>query len=49
LTAEAVASTCSSDSAEQGPAITMTSSAPMRTSPTDTTVFSGLNERLASL
>ena len=49
LTAAAVASTCASVSAEQGPAITMTSSPPMRTSPTSTTVFSLLNVRLASL
>ncbi len=49
FTAAAAALTCSSVSAEQGPAITMTSSPPMRTSPTDTTLPSGLNARLASL
>src|SRR5919106_2548436 len=48
-TAAAVARTCFSFSAEHGPAITMTSSPPMRTSPTDTTVPSGLKVRLASL
>ena len=49
LTAAAVVSTCSSDSAEHGPAMTITSSPPIRTSPTTTTVFSGLKVRLASL
>ncbi len=49
LTAAAEASTCSSLSAEQGPAMTITSSPPMRTSPTLTTVFSGLKVRPASL
>ncbi len=49
LTAAAVASTCSGLSAEHGPAITMTSSPPIRTSPTVMTVSSGLNVRPASL
>ena len=49
LTAAAVAFTCASFSAEHGPAMTMTSSPPMRTSPTVMTVSSGLNVRLASL
>ena len=49
LTAAAVVSTCSSDSAEHGPAMTITSSPPIRTSPIVMTVFSGLNVRLASL
>src|SRR5450759_4281718 len=49
FTAAALASTCSSLSAEQGPAMTMTSSPPIRTSPIVITVFSVLNERLASL
>ena len=49
LTAEAAASTCSSVSAEHGPAITMTSSPPTRRSPTAMTLFSDLNVRLASL
>ena len=47
--AAAVVKTCSSFSAEHGPAITITSSPPMRTSSTCTTVPSGLNVRLASL
>ena len=47
--AAAGVNTCSSFSAEQGPAITMTSSPPMRTSSMVTTVPSGLNVRLASL
>ena len=41
--------TCCSVSAEHGPAMTMTSSPPIRTSPTVTTVSSGLKVRLASL
>ena len=41
LTAAVVASTCSSVSAEHGPAMTMTSSPPIRTSPIVMTVFSG--------
>jgi 3-deoxy-7-phosphoheptulonate synthase len=41
--------TCDSFSAEQGPAMTITSSPPMRTSPVENTVSSGLNVRLASL
>jgi hypothetical protein len=41
--------TCSSVSAEQGPAITITSSPPIRTSSTVTTVSSGRNVRLARL
>ena len=49
LTAAAAASTCSSLSAEHGPAITMTSSPPMRTSSIVMTVLSGLKLRLASL
>ena len=48
-TAAAASRTCLSVSAEQGPAMTMTSSPPMRTSPMLTTVPSGLNVRLASL
>src|SRR5438067_4535742 len=48
-TAAAAARTCGSLSAEHGPAITITSSPPMRTSPTVITVGSGLNVRLASL
>ena len=42
LTAAAVASTCSSDSAEHGPAMTMTSSPPIRTSPIETIGVLGL-------
>src|SRR6185436_14709791 len=49
LTAAALACTCSSVSAEQGPAITITSSPPIRTSSTLTTVSSGLKVRLARL
>src|SRR5258705_47762 len=49
LTAAALACTCSSVSAEHGPAMTITSSPPIRTSPTLTTVSSGLNVRLARL
>ena len=49
FTAAAAASTCCSFSAEQGPAMTITSSPPIRTSPTEMTLFSGLNVRLASL
>jgi hypothetical protein len=41
--------TCSSFSAEHGPAMTITSSPPIRTSPIVMTVFSGLKVRLASL
>ncbi len=48
-TAAAVARTCVSLSAEHGPAMTITSSPPIRTSPTVTTVSSGLKVRLASL
>jgi hypothetical protein len=48
-TAAAAARTCFSVSAEQGPAMTITSSPPMRTSPMVTTVPSGLKVRLASL
>jgi len=47
---DSVVSTCSSDSAEHGPAMTITSSPPTRTSsPIAMTLFSGLNVRLASL
>src|SRR4051812_3025177 len=49
FTAAAVALTCSSVSAEHGPAMTITSSPPIRTSPTSKTVLSRLNVRLASL
>ena len=48
-TAAAVVRTCCSVSAEHGPAMTITSSPPIRTSPTVTTVSSGLKVRLASL
>ena len=47
-TAAALARTCASFSAEQGPAMTITSSPPIRTSPSVMTVPSGLNVRLAS-
>ena len=47
--AAAAASTCSSLSAEHGPAMTITSSPPIRRSPMVITVLSGLNVRLASL
>src|SRR3954471_7549466 len=49
LTAAAAARTCGSLSAEQGPAMTITSSPPIRTSPTLTIVGSDLKVRLASL
>ena len=49
FTAAAVACTCSSLSAEHGPAITTTSSPPMRTSPSVITVPLGRKARLASL
>jgi len=49
LTAAAAASTCAGVSAEHGPAMTITSSPPTLTSPTETTVSSGLKVRLASL
>ena len=48
-TAAAVVRTCVSFSAEQGPAMTITSSPPIRMSPTVTTVSSDLKVRLASL
>ena len=46
---EVVIDTSTGPSAEQGPAMTITSSPPIRTSPTMITVLSGLNVRLASL
>src|SRR4051812_26958105 len=49
LTAAADAITCSSVSAEHGPAMTITSSPPMRTSSRVMTVSSGLKVRLARL
>ena len=49
VAAAAVLFTCASLSAEQGPAMTITSSPPMRTSPALKTVSSCLNVRLASL
>ena len=49
LTAAALAMTCSSVSAEQGPAMTITSSPPIRTSSSVTMVSSGLKARLARL
>src|SRR5574338_731618 len=49
FTAAAVDSTCASFSAEHGPAMTITSSPPIRRSSITTTVLSGLNVRLASL
>src|SRR3954469_9491610 len=49
FTAAALDSTCSSLSAEQGPAITITSSPPIRRSSMTMTLFSVLKDRLASL
>jgi hypothetical protein len=49
FTAAAVACTCASLSAEHGPAITMTSSPPMRRSPIVMIVSSFWKVRLASL
>src|SRR5262252_977100 len=48
-TAAAAACTCGSLSAEHGPAMTITSSPPIRMSPTETIVPSGLKVLLASL